>query len=148
MNASGDQAATVRRARAEDVEPNLDLLAYYERPRSYFEPFYLKDPSYRPDQSWVAEEDGCLVAHIRVFDRSIRVGGTELRVAALGNLITAPDQRGRGHAGTTPGGHTGRDPGRGFPLLAAQGLPADPLRALWLGDHRSGPRASHAPVRW
>ena len=45
--------AVVRRARSEDVEPILDLLSHYERPRSYFEPFYLEDPGYRADQSWV-----------------------------------------------------------------------------------------------
>lgn len=89
----------IRRARNEDVENILDLLAYYEVSRSYFEPFYLRDPTYRPEHSWVAEEDGRLLAHLRVFDRTIRVGEAELRVAAIGNVITAPDQRGRGHAG-------------------------------------------------
>jgi predicted acetyltransferase len=92
-------AAVIRRGRSEDVEPILDLLAHYERPRSYFEPFYLKDPSYRPEHSWMAEQDGRLLAHLRVFDRKIWVGGPELRVAGVGNVITAPDQRGRGHAG-------------------------------------------------
>lgn len=92
-------AAIVRRARANDVDPILDLLAFYERPRSYFEPFYLNDPTYRPEHSWVVEEDGRFLAHLRVFDRMVRVGGTGLRVAAIGNVITAPDQRGRGHAG-------------------------------------------------
>jgi predicted GNAT family N-acyltransferase len=91
--------AIIRRGRADDVEQILDLLAFYERPRSYFEPFYLKDPTYRPEHSWVIEEDGRLIAHLRVFDRKVRVGGTELRVAAIGNVITAPDQRGRGYAG-------------------------------------------------
>ena len=89
----------VRRARDEDVENILDLLAYYEVPRSYFEPFYLRDPSYRAEHSWVAEEDSRLLAHLRVFDRTIQAGGAELRVAGIGNVITAPDQRGRGHAG-------------------------------------------------
>lgn len=92
-------AATIRRASAEDVESILDLLAYYEQPRSYFEPFYLKDPSYRPEHSWVAEEGGRLLAHLRVFDRSIRVGGVGLRTAGVGNVITDPDQRGHGYAG-------------------------------------------------
>jgi hypothetical protein len=46
---------TIRRARDEDVENILDLLAYYEVPRSYFEPFYLRDPSYRPEHSQVAK---------------------------------------------------------------------------------------------
>ncbi|MDQ4105622.1 MAG: GNAT family N-acetyltransferase, partial [Actinomycetota bacterium] len=95
----GEGSPVVRRARDEDVENILDLLTYYDRPRSYFEPFYLKDPSYRPEHSWVAEEGGRLLAHLRVFDRPIRAGGAELRVAGIGNVITDPDQRGRGLAG-------------------------------------------------
>ncbi len=94
-----EEAAVIRRGKSEDVELILALLAYYERPRSYFEPFYLTDPTYRPEHSWVVEDDGRLIAHLRVFDRKVRVGGTELRVAAIGNVITAPDQRGRGLAG-------------------------------------------------
>jgi predicted N-acetyltransferase YhbS len=97
---SGSEAATViRRAKGEDVEGILDLLAHYDAPRSYFDPFYFKDPSYRPEHSWVAEQDGRFVAHLRVFDRKVRASGSELRVAGIGNVITAPDQRGRGHAG-------------------------------------------------
>jgi predicted N-acetyltransferase YhbS len=140
------ESATIRRARTEDVEPILDLLAHYERPRSYFEPFYLKDPSYRPDLSWVVEEDGRLVAHIRVFDREIRVGGTELRVAALGNLITAPDQRGRGHAGRLLEAILAEIPGEGFPysLLRAY-QPVLYERHGWATIDQ--PRASHASLR-
>jgi predicted N-acetyltransferase YhbS len=99
VNERGEGPATIRRATAEDVEPILDLLAHYDVPRSYFEPFYLNDPTYRPEHSWVVEQDGRLVAHLRAYDRRIRAGGTELRVAGIGNVITAPDQRGRGHAG-------------------------------------------------
>jgi hypothetical protein len=84
------EGAVIRRGRADDVEPILDLLAFYERPRSYFEPFYLKDPRYLPEHSWVVEKDGRLLAHLRVFDRKVRVSGTELHVAAIANVITAP----------------------------------------------------------
>lgn len=91
--------AAVRRARPGEVDQILDLPAFYDRPRSYFEPFYLKDATYRPEHSWVAEREGRLLAHLRVFDREVRVGGSKSRVAAVGNVITAPDQRGRGHAG-------------------------------------------------
>ncbi len=94
-----EDATVIRQGRAYDVGPILDLLAHYERPRSYFEPFYLKDLTYRPEHSWVAEQGSRLLAHLRVFDREIRVGGERLRVAAIGNVITAPDQRGQGHAG-------------------------------------------------
>ncbi len=47
-------ATVIRRGRADDVEPILDLLAHYERPRSYFEPFYLKEPTYRPETMFSA----------------------------------------------------------------------------------------------
>jgi GNAT superfamily N-acetyltransferase len=107
-------AAVIRQGQAGDVEPILDLLAHYERPRSYFEPFYLRDPSYRPEHSWVAEQGGRLLAHLRVFDREILVGGTGLRVAAIGNVITAPDQRGRGHAGRLLAAMLKEIPNEGF----------------------------------
>ncbi len=97
---SRSEAATIiRRAKSEDVEGILDLLTHYDAPRSYFEPFYYKDPTHRPGHSWVADQGRHLVAHLRVFDRKIRVSGSELRVAGVGNVITAPDQRGRGHTG-------------------------------------------------
>jgi N-acetylglutamate synthase-like GNAT family acetyltransferase len=38
MGGEGEMAATIRRASPEDVESILDLLAFYEQPRSYFEP--------------------------------------------------------------------------------------------------------------
>src|SRR5215210_2040628 len=106
--------ANIRRANAEDVGPILDLLAFHERPRSYFEPFYLSDPSYRPEHSWVADQDGRLVAHLRIFDRSIRVGAVGLRIAGVGNVITAPDQRGHGYAGQLLRAMLGVIPAEGF----------------------------------
>lgn len=114
MDGEGESAATIRRASAEDVEPILNLLAFYEQPRSYFEPFYLSDPTYRPEHSWVADEDGCLVAHLRMFDRSIRVGGVRLRTAGVGNVITAPDHRGQGYAGQLLRAMLGTIPAEGF----------------------------------
>jgi predicted acetyltransferase len=112
---TSNEGVVIRRGRGGDVEPILDLRAFYERPRSYFEPFYLTDPTYRPEHSWVIEEDGRLIAHLRVFDRKVRVGGTELRVAAIGNVITTPDQRGRGLAGRLLGAMLQELPTDGFP---------------------------------
>src|SRR5215211_3314711 len=111
---SPDTPAAVRRARPGEVDRILDLLAFYDPPRSYFEPFYLKDATYRPEHSWVAEQEGRLLAHLRVFDREIRVGGARLRVAAVGNVITAPDQRGQGHAGRLLGAMLEEIPHEGF----------------------------------
>src|SRR5215212_2845118 len=106
--------ASIRRANAEDAGPILDLLAFYEQPRSYFEPFYLGDPSYRPEHSWVADQDGRLVAHLRIFDRSVRVGGVGLRVAGVGNVITDPNHRGHGYAGQLLRAMLGAIPDKGF----------------------------------
>jgi hypothetical protein len=54
---SRSEAATIiRRAKDEDVEGILNLLTHYDAPRRYFEPFYYKDPTYRPEHSWVAEQ--------------------------------------------------------------------------------------------
>ena len=64
----------------------LDLLAHYDAPRSYFESFYLRDPSYRSEHSWVADRGGHLVSHRRVYDRPARVGGARLCVAGFRGL--------------------------------------------------------------
>jgi len=92
-------AGVVRRARRDELAAILDLLTEYDLPRSVFEPWYLHDPSYRPEQSWVVEESSRLVAHVRVFDRWLRIGGASIRIAGIGNVITAVAARGRGHAG-------------------------------------------------
>lgn len=96
---SAESPSVVRRAGEDDVDRILDLLTEYALPRAYFEPFYRQDPTFRPDQSWVVEQDGVLAAHVRLFERSIRMHDTTLRIAGLGNVITARAFRGRGHAG-------------------------------------------------
>src|SRR5438045_8506526 len=99
MNSGSRMSVTIRRATSEDIEPILDLLTEYGFPRSYFEPFYLNDSSYRPEQSWVLEQNGRLLSHLRIYDRWIRVGRAKLHIAGVGNVITALDARGRGYSG-------------------------------------------------
>ncbi|MFN2582565.1 MAG: GNAT family N-acetyltransferase [Candidatus Dormibacteria bacterium] len=89
---------TVRQATAADVDPILDLLTHYELPREAFEPFYLGDPTYRPEHSWVAEEGARLLAHLRIYDRSIRLYDNIVPMGGVGNVVTARDARGRGVA--------------------------------------------------
>jgi GNAT superfamily N-acetyltransferase len=88
----------VRPARADELDAILDLLMDYDLPRSVFEPWYIADPTYRPEHSWVVEDNGRLVAHLRIYERDIDVGGPVLHVAGIGNVITAHSARGRGHA--------------------------------------------------
>jgi predicted N-acetyltransferase YhbS len=91
--------AIVRTATPADVEAILDLLTEYDLPRAYFEPWYRADPTYRPEHSWVVEVDGRLAAHLRIFDRFVRLHGTVARIAGIGNVITARAFRGQGFAG-------------------------------------------------
>lgn len=90
---------TIRRGTPADIEPILDLLTEYGLPRSYFEPFYLNDTSYRPEHSWVVEQNGRLVSHLRIYDRWMRIGRASLHIAGIGNVITAQDARGHGYTG-------------------------------------------------
>src|SRR5205807_9469652 len=98
MSSAGKVPVTIRRGTAEDVEPILDLLTEYGLPRSYFEPFYLNDSSYRPEQSWVVEQHGRLLSHLRIYDRWIRIGRAKMRIAGIGNVITARHARGQGYS--------------------------------------------------
>jgi ribosomal protein S18 acetylase RimI-like enzyme len=99
MSPGSNIPVTIRRGTPEDIEPILNLLTEYELPRSYFEPFYLNDTSYRPQHSWVVEHNGRLVSHLRIYDRWIRMGRAKLHIAGIGNVITARDARGQGYAG-------------------------------------------------
>jgi ribosomal protein S18 acetylase RimI-like enzyme len=99
MSTGNSVPVTVRRGSPEDIESILNLLTEYELPRSYFEPFYLNDTSYRPEHSWLVEQNGRLLSHLRIYDRWIRVGHTKLHIAGIGNMITARDARRHGYAG-------------------------------------------------
>ena len=59
----------------------------------------MHDTSYRPEHSWVVEQQGRLLSHIRIYDRWIRVGQAKLHIAGIGNVITARDARGHGYVG-------------------------------------------------
>lgn len=56
------------------------------------------DPNYTLDHSRVIFADGRIVAHLRIWDRALRVRGAELLAAGIGSLCTHPDYRGRGYA--------------------------------------------------
>jgi predicted N-acetyltransferase YhbS len=56
------------------------------------------DPTYTVDHSRVVFDDGRIVAHLRIWDRVLRVRGADLLAAGIGSLCTHPDFRGRGYA--------------------------------------------------
>jgi predicted N-acetyltransferase YhbS len=99
MPVNARSRAIVRRGRQSDVDAILELLKEYGLGREYFEPRYRHDPTYRPELSWIAVLEERVVAHARVFDRTIRLGSGVLRIAGVGNVITALAHRGAGHAG-------------------------------------------------
>lgn len=89
----------VRRAVEADVGRILDLLTHYDQPRAAFEPWYVADSAYRPEDSWLVEDSGALVAHLRIYPRRLRIGpAAVLPVAGIGNVVTARSARGQGYA--------------------------------------------------
>ena len=105
----------IRTGTERDVPRILDLLTHYDQPRADFEPWYEHDPNYRPDHSWLLEEGGALVAHLRLYPRRLRLGSAAaLEVAGIGNVITAREARGRGHADRLLRAALGAAAGAGF----------------------------------
>src|SRR5947209_16186811 len=88
----------IRQATARDVEAILDLLTHYDLPLEAFEPWYRRDPTYRPEHSWVVESDGKLLAHLRIYERRMRLLGGIVAMGGIGNVVTARHARGGGVA--------------------------------------------------
>ena len=72
--ASDSDQLVIRTARADDIDRVLDPLTHYDQPRAAFEPWYEHEPAYRPELSWLAEKNGRLVAHLRIYPRQLRLG--------------------------------------------------------------------------
>jgi len=64
---------------------------------SYFQRRWLADPA-PASFSLVMELGDELVAHVRVFDRELEIGGGSARCAGIGNVAVSPRHRGRGQA--------------------------------------------------
>ena len=58
------------------------------------------DASFRWDQARVAVVDGKIVAHLRIWDRKLRVGKTAVPCGGIGSVCTKPEQKGKGYAST------------------------------------------------
>lgn len=94
----------IRAVREDEIEETLELQRMVFRPDEGVEAleryrtYVREDPDYRPEQSRVLLADGRIAAHLRVWDREIRVRGAVLRAGGIGSVLTHPDYRGRGYA--------------------------------------------------
>ena len=94
----------IRAVREDEIEQTLELQRMVFRPDEgagaleRYRTYVRDDPSYRMDQSRVLTVNGRIVAHLRVWDREIRVRGSVLRAGGIGSVLTHPDYRGRGYA--------------------------------------------------
>lgn len=57
-----------------------------------------EDPAYTLDHSRVIEADGRIVAHLRIWDRSLVMGNVVLEAAGIGSLCVHPNYRKQGLA--------------------------------------------------
>lgn len=88
----------LRTIAAEERDAVLDLLAEWYNDRAFFARYLLYDPTFSPELCFVAEEQGRLISTFQVFRKQIRLDGTCLEVAGVGNVFTTAPARGRGIA--------------------------------------------------
>ncbi len=94
----------IRAVREDEIEETLELQRLVFRPDEgegaleRYRTYVRDDPGYRMEQSRVLVEDARIAAHLRVWDREIRVRGSVLRAGGIGSVLTHPDCRGRGYA--------------------------------------------------
>ena len=93
----------IRGAKESELAEVVDLNCLVFRPTEAEAPArywsYLREEStYELEQSRVLVDQGRVVAHLRVWDRQIRVRKAHLRVGGIGSVLTHPDLRGRGYA--------------------------------------------------
>jgi len=93
----------IRAVKASEIDETLDLQCQVFRPgqRGAFERYgtYVKeDPTYTLAHTRVVFDHGRLVAHLRIWDRTLCIRGAEISAAGIGSLLVHPDYRGRGYA--------------------------------------------------
>jgi predicted N-acetyltransferase YhbS len=93
----------LRAAKASEFEEIADLQQCVFRPhqpesKSRYLAYAKGDPTFTLEHARVIEVDGRLVAHLRIWDRTLNVNGVELFAAGIGSLCVHPDYRKRGYA--------------------------------------------------
>ena len=92
--------AEILAVREQELEEMIELQCLVFRPGGHerYNAYIRGDSSYEPGQTRVVVVDGRIVATLRVWDRTIRVGETAVRMGGIGGVGTHPDHRRRGHA--------------------------------------------------
>ncbi|NLY76436.1 MAG: GNAT family N-acetyltransferase [Firmicutes bacterium] len=125
-----------RHATKNDLEPLLDLIekgfsvesdsAYNsqkgEEHRVLFSYLYAKK-NWSPDLVYLAEESGRLVAAVGFFPQNLIFDGVEIPVWAVSPVVTDPEFRGKGYAGSCLTQALADVKSRGIPAVFLWGLP-------------------------
>jgi len=135
-----------------ETERLLDLLDGWPFPdgqsgRSFFRRYVELDPTFRPDNVWVAEAAGELVSCVQIFPRRVRIRGVVVPMGGIGSVFTRHSHRRRGLAGALLERAIGAMRERGMVLSF---LYADRLE--WYGRYgyrpwSRGRRTLHLPTR-
>jgi len=93
----------IRPAKVSELEEIAELQHIVFRPNEPESParylaYAKEDPTYTLDHSRVLEVDGRIVAHLRIWDRTVMVKGVALLAAGIGSLCVHPNYRKRGYA--------------------------------------------------
>ena len=93
----------IRPAKVSELEEIAQLQQTVFRPKepdsvARYLSYAKDDPTYTVDHSRVIEDGGRLVAHLRIWDRTLHVGSSELSAAGIGSLCVHTNFRSRGYA--------------------------------------------------
>ncbi|MEX0749455.1 MAG: GNAT family N-acetyltransferase [Dehalococcoidia bacterium] len=92
-------ALRIRSARPGDLPQIYDVLnAAFDTPIELFMAQTERDSTCRWRHARVAEVDGRIVAHVRVFARTMLVRGAPVRAGGIGSVATLPQHEGSGYA--------------------------------------------------
>jgi predicted acetyltransferase len=67
-------------------------------PVQHFQELIERDPWFEPENILVLLSHGKLVSSLQIFPKPVRIGGASARMGGVGNVVTHPRYRGRGHA--------------------------------------------------
>ena len=90
----------IRGIREPELEETINLQCLIFRPDGHerYRQYTRGDSSYRYDQTRVVVVNGRIVATLRVWERSMRIGSCIIRIGGIGGVGTHPDCRGTGYA--------------------------------------------------